>query len=99
MPERFLDLTGKLDVHEQDPADVAFGFGRRRVALLRYASHILIASSGPLFRVCPGRHFAESTLFILCASMLSAFEIGPPLNEDGTLVELKREATDNCLVS
>ena len=50
-------------------------------------------------RVCPGRYFAESTLFILLASVLSAFEIGPPVSEDGVPVELKWEATDHLVVS
>ncbi|PIL29425.1 cytochrome P450 [Ganoderma sinense ZZ0214-1] len=50
-------------------------------------------------RVCPGRHFAESTMFILCASVLSAFEIGPPVGEDGAAIEVKWEATDHLVVS
>ncbi|KAM5546291.1 hypothetical protein V8D89_000417 [Ganoderma adspersum] len=50
-------------------------------------------------RVCPGRYFAESTLFILCASVLSAFEIGPPIGEDGAPVVVKWEATDHLVVS
>ncbi|PIL25375.1 cytochrome P450 [Ganoderma sinense ZZ0214-1] len=50
-------------------------------------------------RVCPGRHFAESTLFILVASVLSAFEIGPPVDEDGAPLPFKREATDHLIVS
>nr|VWP00396.1 Uncharacterized protein [Ganoderma boninense] len=50
-------------------------------------------------RVCPGQHFAESTLFLLCASILSAFEIGPPVGEDGAPVEVKWEATDHLVVS
>ena len=28
-PERFLDSAGNLDIRGRDPADVAFGFGRR----------------------------------------------------------------------
>ncbi len=50
-------------------------------------------------RVCAGRHFAESTLFILCASVLSAFDIGPPVGADGTPIEVKWEATDHLVVS
>ncbi|PIL25358.1 cytochrome P450 [Ganoderma sinense ZZ0214-1] len=50
-------------------------------------------------RVCPGRHFAESTSFILVASVLSAFEIGPPVGEDGKPLPLKREASDHLVVS
>ncbi|PIL25357.1 cytochrome P450 [Ganoderma sinense ZZ0214-1] len=78
IPERFLDSAGNVDVCGRDPADVAFGFGRR---------------------FCPGRHFADSTLFILCASVLSAFEIGPPLGEDGAPIPVKREASDQYIVS
>ena len=51
------------------------------------------------YRVCPGRYFAESTLFILFASTLSAFEVGPPVGEDGVPVEVKWEATDHLVVS
>ena len=51
------------------------------------------------FRVCPGRHFAESTLFIFCASVLSTFEIGPPVGGDGAPVEVKWEATDHLVIS
>ncbi|KAM5544325.1 hypothetical protein V8D89_001985 [Ganoderma adspersum] len=50
-------------------------------------------------RICPGRHFADSTLFIFCASVLSALEIGPPVGEDGTPLPFKREASDHLIVS
>ena len=53
----------------------------------------------PTSRICPGQHFAESMLFILCASVLSAFDIGPPIGEDGTPIEFEWEATDNWFVS
>ena len=50
-------------------------------------------------RLCPGRYFAESTLFILCASVLSAFDIGAPVDDNGTPVEFRREATDGGMVA
>ncbi|PIL25355.1 cytochrome P450 [Ganoderma sinense ZZ0214-1] len=50
-------------------------------------------------RICPGRHFADAVLFILCASVLSAFEIGPPIGEDGAPTPFTREASDHCMVS
>ncbi|KAM5541819.1 hypothetical protein V8D89_004548 [Ganoderma adspersum] len=50
-------------------------------------------------RICPGRHFAESTMFILSASVLSAFEIGSPVGEDGVPVQFKREAADNNMIA
>ncbi|KAM5544328.1 hypothetical protein V8D89_001988 [Ganoderma adspersum] len=49
-------------------------------------------------RVSPGRYFAESTLFILVASVLSAFEIGPPVGEDSAPLPFKREASDHLIV-
>ncbi|KAM5546226.1 hypothetical protein V8D89_000352 [Ganoderma adspersum] len=50
-------------------------------------------------RLCPGRYFAESTLFILCASVLSAFAIGPPVDHNGIPAEVRREATDGGMVA
>ena len=98
IPERFLDSAGNLDVQGRDPSDVAFGFGRREDVPAR---HRALACTNRSFvdRVCPGRHFAESTSFIMCASVLSAFEIGPPVGEDGTPLPVKREASDHLVVS
>lgn len=52
-------------------------------------------------RLCPGSYFAdsESTLFILCASVLSAFDIGAPVDDNGTPVQVRREATDGGMVA
>jgi cytochrome P450 len=36
---------------------------------------VLISTFGFGKRLCPGRHFAESTLFIVVASLLSVFKI------------------------
>ncbi|KAI0762207.1 cytochrome P450 [Fomes fomentarius] len=78
-PERFLDGEGKLDVEGKDPANYAFGFGRR---------------------ICPGRHFAESSLFITCASILWAFDVSPPVNGDGHPLEIKHsENSGDVLIS
>ncbi|KAI0714199.1 CyP450 monooxygenase [Cerioporus squamosus] len=76
-PERFLQ-NGRLHVEGQDPANFAFGFGRR---------------------VCPGRLFGEASLFILCASILSVFSIGAPLDKDGRPVDVKNTAPTNQMVA
>ncbi|KAH9847427.1 O-methylsterigmatocystin oxidoreductase [Lenzites betulinus] len=34
-------------------------------------------------RICPGRHFANNSLFIIVASLLHVFDIEAPLGEDG----------------
>jgi cytochrome P450 len=34
-------------------------------------------------RVCPGRHFVDSSLFIATSCILSVFQVGPPKDELG----------------
>lgn len=43
----------------------------------------------PIHRICPGRHLAEQSLFIMIASILSAFSIAPPVDEHGKSVPCK----------
>ncbi|RDX54149.1 cytochrome P450 [Lentinus brumalis] len=50
-------------------------------------------------RVCPGRLFGEASLFILCASVLSVFSIGAPLDPDGKPIEVKNTAPTNQMVA
>lgn len=38
-------------------------------------------------RVCPGRHLAESMVFIHVSSLLAAFNISKPTDPDGRVVE------------
>ncbi|KAH9889919.1 cytochrome P450 [Cubamyces lactineus] len=40
-------------------------------------------------RVCPGRHYAQSTLFITVASILHIYSIDPPLDERGCPVMIE----------
>ena len=35
------------------------------------------------FRVCPGRHFALRNLHLVISNVLAAFDILPPLDQDG----------------
>ncbi|KAI1792750.1 cytochrome P450 [Ganoderma leucocontextum] len=48
-------------------------------------------------RICPGRHFAEASLLISCASILHVFNIRPPLDKHGLPVKLKYRATDDMI--
>ena len=40
------------------------------------------------YRVCPGRYFAESSLFIFAAAFLHAFNVSPPLDAQGKPTKL-----------
>ena len=35
-------------------------------------------------RICPGRHFALRTVYLVVSCVLSVFDIAPPLNDDGS---------------
>ena len=39
-------------------------------------------------RMCPGKGFAEVSMFIFCASMLHTLSFSPPLDEHGKPKEL-----------
>ncbi|KAI0754758.1 cytochrome P450 [Daedaleopsis nitida] len=49
-------------------------------------------------RICPGRYFAEETLFIYIASILHTLDITPPLDERGQPMQVEARAS-NGLVS
>ena len=44
---------------------------------------VLVSAFGYGKRVCPGRHFAEATLFITVASLLSVFNVEKGETSDG----------------
>ncbi|TBU30471.1 hypothetical protein BD309DRAFT_857400 [Dichomitus squalens] len=48
-------------------------------------------------RICPGRHFAEASLMIYCASVLHVFDIQPPLDIRGAPVKMKYRASDDMI--
>ncbi|KAI0373885.1 CyP450 monooxygenase [Pilatotrama ljubarskyi] len=50
-----------------------------------------------VLRICPGRYFANSSLFITIASILHVFDIGLPLNEKGEAVQIKYEQSHGLL--
>ncbi|KAI8994236.1 CyP450 monooxygenase [Trametes punicea] len=48
-------------------------------------------------RICPGRYFADATLFLNVARVLHVFEIGPPLDTDGRPVRIEPKMKDGFL--
>ena len=48
-------------------------------------------------RICPGRHFAQASLFIYCASVLHVFDIMSPKDGDGNPVAMEYRAKDDLL--
>lgn len=54
--------------------DAAFGFGRRLVCFF-LTTYILYYKV--MHRICPGRHLADSILFIMITHILYTFDITP----------------------
>ncbi|KAI0366792.1 cytochrome P450 [Pilatotrama ljubarskyi] len=50
-------------------------------------------------RICPGRHFADASMFIIVSSVLHAFTIDPPLDTDGKPGKLEAKFTADLLLS
>ena len=50
-------------------------------------------------RICPGRHLADSSLFIVCASILLVFNITPELDARGKPMPLEPKFTKHLSVS
>ncbi|KAH9889914.1 cytochrome P450 [Cubamyces lactineus] len=48
-------------------------------------------------RICPGRHFADAMLFIIAASVLHVFDIGPPRDNDGNPIKIRMEQSHGFL--
>ncbi|KAI0740353.1 cytochrome P450 [Earliella scabrosa] len=50
-------------------------------------------------RICPGQHMAEATLLLTCASLLWAFEIGPPVSENGVSMPVELKISSHTIVA
>ena len=93
-PERFI-RDGKLDTSVRDPAAFVFGYGRRHVTSETPPSRVNQAHE--MYRICPGRYFAETTLFINIACVLHVFDITPPLGEDGLPMIINHVQSDTLI--
>ncbi|KAI0360841.1 CyP450 monooxygenase [Trametes cingulata] len=74
-PERFLK-DGKFNPDVLDPAQVAFGYGRR---------------------ICPGRYFAEASLFIIISTVLHTVSVSAALDANGLPVKLEGKMTPGVI--
>ena len=96
-PERYLK-DGKLNPDVMDPDSAAFGFGRRSVDIT--FSVMPCTSYGlnlPGISMCPGRHFAKNSLYILASCLLAVYDITPPVDDRGNAIELKPEFADGLV--
>lgn len=55
--------------------------------------------SNLVYRICPGRDYADVALFLTCASTLHAFNIAPPLDNDGSPIKLEAKVVTGGVVA
>ena len=76
---------------------LATGEGGLQVRYLRVG----LADGGVLanltIRLCPGRYYADASLFINVAMVLHVFDISPPLDKDGKAMNINPQMTNGLL--
>ena len=82
-PERYQEENP-----EADPMSFVFGFGRRCVTHANcYACHVVSKYMMRICRTCIGVHFADATLYIAIAYILSTFDISKSKDESDREIE------------
>lgn len=77
-PERHLNYdNGKAAESTIDPTDIIFGFGRRFVKPCCHCAVYATDNAWLKIRICPGRFFADATVWLTVANVLAFFDIGP----------------------
>lgn len=93
-PERYFDSKGMPNNATIDPVKFAFGYGRRlAVGHLYDVYHKLIS----FFSICAGHHYAENTLFLNIARILSLFDISHEKDASGGLVPVYLNASSGVV--
>lgn len=84
-PERYLEPVDNEMAKRRDPKNYTFGFGRRvrLVYLLSESLHNMT----PSLQVCPGRHLAQSSAWILMASFLATMNISKAVDANGRQIK------------
>ena len=51
------------------------------------------------YRVCPGRHLADASLYMAVSNILAVYNIKPPTDDEGNEVKLRVEVMGGLLSS
>lgn len=78
-----------------DPRHVVFGYGRRSVCL--WPSTGVAQVMLKHHRICPGRYFADTTLFLAIANMAATLDIRKARNAEGAEVTPRISFTDSFI--
>ena len=100
-PERYLK-DGILNPDVIDTDSIAFGFGRRLVIsyymiLGRSISLSIIYLLFFFTRICPGRHLADNSLYLIVSCLLAVYDIKPPVDDQGNIIKFEADFTSEFL--
>ena len=51
-----------------------------------------------LTRMCPGIHLSDNSLYLIASCLLAVYDIKPPVDDQGNVIELKPEFTNGILL-
>ena len=94
-PERYLK-DGILNPDVIDTDSIAFGFGRRLVSIIT-TFYLIKHLSSFFFRICPGRHLADNTLYSIVSCLLAVYDIKPPVDDQGNIIKFEADFTSEFL--
>ena len=60
--------------------------------------HIYITKYLPTGRICPGRHLSDNSMYLIASCLLAVYDIKPPVDDQGNIIELKPEFTNGLLM-
>ena len=91
-PERF-QQSGTQNGVIEDPRNIVFGYGRRYV---QWPTAQVIwskdeCSRHPSTRLCPGRLFADTTLFLAIAGIVATLNIDKARDSEGNVITPEAE--------
>ena len=59
--------------------------------------HVILWANTLYHRNCPGRYLASATIWLIITSVLSLFDIGPKMDEDGNEIPVEADFTDGVV--
>ena len=57
-----------------------------------------LTDSEHLPSICPGRHLADNSIFLMVACLLAVYDIKPPVDDQGNAIKLKPDFSNGILV-
>ena len=61
-------------------------------------SDIHLTDSVHLPSICPGRHFADNSIFLMVACLLAVYDIKPPVDDQGNAIKLIPDFSNGLVV-